>query len=507
MALAELRECRRKSLLKKHLPSQNNKPFVLRNIMFSALKQTGYGCGDLKEMEDIIDSEFEKAENTGSMFAFEAASEKQRMKECMARFYVYEGSRWQWMNCAILGEDLFEEVMFAGELHKVRIDLLLTTSRGIEAIKYFYKVPSMTKTGAKSMQNNPDMLLLTLAAEKFVQKNYPKYIGENAYAHFFYMRGKNDNKGIAMDGYEGEKFADKKTFLTTFQRQKDALEAEFLLLKPNLNQKLPKTASACFSCAYSDLCHTSFKACSKVVLPPPAEEPVKPMNLTEAQRKFIDFDRGICQVLAVAGSGKTTMATLRNIRLLEGGVNPEAILMITFTEKAKAEMRNRLTRYLSHSPYVELGLDGSSVVIETFNSWGQSLIEKHYEKLGMKKAPTLIDDVEKKEIIIALLEKNADLPFDHNNPFMAMRFHKGSVVKMVEILDTMKASNVQDTAGAAECLVKHRMPSDFPIAKRFLKIYQAYNKTLLKRHLLDYEDQLRLLLQLKDERILQTLPY
>ena len=71
------------------------------------------------------------------------------------------------------------------------------------------------------------------------------------------------------------------------------------------------------------------------------------MRLTPSQQQALEIDRHIC-VTAGAGSGKTTVLVDRYLKILrEGNVDPQEIVAITFTEKAAAEMKERIIEELS----------------------------------------------------------------------------------------------------------------------------------------------------------------
>lgn len=114
--------------------------------------------------------------------------------------------------------------------------------------------------------------------------------------------------------------------------------------------------------------------------------------------------------MRVAGSGKTTIVTLRTLRLIEEGCKPEQILMITFTDKACGEMKSRLHRYACGSTLKDLNIETDKIVVRTFNSFGQELLDTHYAKLGFTEAPQLVDEILKKDIIVNLLVPTAHCP-------------------------------------------------------------------------------------------------
>lgn len=94
-------------------------------------------------------------------------------------------------------------------------------------------------------------------------------------------------------------------------------------------------------------------------------------GFNEEQKKAIisDFDKILC--VAGAGSGKTTVLTKRiEFLIRKRNVNPEEILAITFTRKAREEMQKRLR---------ELGIE--NVNVHTFNSFCESILKKHEDKI------------------------------------------------------------------------------------------------------------------------------
>src|SRR5260370_42198756 len=71
-----------------------------------------------------------------------------------------------------------------------------------------------------------------------------------------------------------------------------------------------------------------------------------PMELTESQKRAIQHDGGNLQLIACAGSGKTEVVARRVVHLLTPGrpdsLNPGSIIAFTFTEKAAAELKERI---------------------------------------------------------------------------------------------------------------------------------------------------------------------
>ncbi|MXV76422.1 AAA family ATPase, partial [Candidatus Poribacteria bacterium] len=71
------------------------------------------------------------------------------------------------------------------------------------------------------------------------------------------------------------------------------------------------------------------------------------MNLTPSQQDALNIEKHVC-VTAGAGSGKTTVLVERYLKILcEGNATPREIVAITFTDKAAAEMKDRVIERLS----------------------------------------------------------------------------------------------------------------------------------------------------------------
>ncbi|MEJ0073723.1 MAG: UvrD-helicase domain-containing protein [Candidatus Saccharibacteria bacterium] len=105
------------------------------------------------------------------------------------------------------------------------------------------------------------------------------------------------------------------------------------------------------------------------------EEAEKKTGLNPEQLKAVAFDEGALLVVAGAGTGKTRVIVERIIRLIGDGTKPENILALTFTDKAAAEMRDRVGN-ASLSAAVD-------TTIATFNGFGQELLEQYGPEWGL----------------------------------------------------------------------------------------------------------------------------
>src|SRR5690625_4893420 len=102
------------------------------------------------------------------------------------------------------------------------------------------------------------------------------------------------------------------------------------------------------------------------------------------QRRVVGHDDGPAVVLAGAGSGKTRCTTERAARrLMDSGVPSDSLMLLTFTNKAAGEMRERLRARLPKA--LELPWIG------TFHSFGNRLLRQHGKTIGIPRNATLMD--------------------------------------------------------------------------------------------------------------------
>ena len=135
--------------------------------------------------------------------------------------------------------------------------------------------------------------------------------------------------------------------------------------------------------------------------PAPASKPVKPIvdidSLNPAQREAVLTTEGPLLVLAGAGSGKTRVLTFRIAHMLgDLGVKPWQILAITFTNKAAAEMRERL------AALIPSGTRGMWVC--TFHAMCVRMLREDADLLGYTGQFTIYDDDDSKRMVRDIMQ-------------------------------------------------------------------------------------------------------
>ena len=139
--------------------------------------------------------------------------------------------------------------------------------------------------------------------------------------------------------------------------------------------------------------------------------PMKPNNVTwtDDQWRAIYEDGSNILVSAGAGSGKTAVLTERVIRKIKDGISVSNLLVLTFTNEAAKEMKDRIRKaIIKNNLTKELNLL-ESAYITTFDSFALSLVKKYHYALKISKNITNIDssivNIKKNQIIENIFEK------------------------------------------------------------------------------------------------------
>ena len=124
-------------------------------------------------------------------------------------------------------------------------------------------------------------------------------------------------------------------------------------------------------------------------------------GLNEPQRKAVEHIDGPLMIIAGAGSGKTRVLTYRTAHLIEKGVDPFAILLLTFTNKAAGEMRHRIETVIGNA--------AKNIWMGTFHSIFAKILRFEGTRLGYTSNFSIYDTDDSKSLIRALIkEKNLD---------------------------------------------------------------------------------------------------
>src|SRR6266852_2136740 len=110
-------------------------------------------------------------------------------------------------------------------------------------------------------------------------------------------------------------------------------------------------------------------------------------ELNPEQRLAVETTDGPVLILAGAGTGKTRAITFRMASLIANGVPAEAILAVTFTNKAAEEMRNRVSDLL-----LRAGIPPAQPWLSTFHSLCARLLRRESTAAGLPRDFAIYDD-------------------------------------------------------------------------------------------------------------------
>ncbi len=115
-------------------------------------------------------------------------------------------------------------------------------------------------------------------------------------------------------------------------------------------------------------------------------------QLNKAQRQAVEYLDGPSLVIAGAGSGKTRVLTYKVIHLLNSGYRPSEIMVLTFTNKAANEMRERIEKMIGASL-------ASLLWMGTFHSIFARILRLEANRLGYQSNFTIYDTIDSRNVI------------------------------------------------------------------------------------------------------------
>ncbi|WP_214070274.1 UvrD-helicase domain-containing protein [Mucilaginibacter sp. dw_454] len=120
-------------------------------------------------------------------------------------------------------------------------------------------------------------------------------------------------------------------------------------------------------------------------------------GLNPEQKAAVQQIKGPVMIIAGAGSGKTRVITYRVAHLIRSGVDSFNILVLTFTNKASREMRERITHLV--------GPEAKNIWMGTFHSVFAKILRVEADKLGYPSNFTIYDTDDSKSVIRAILKE------------------------------------------------------------------------------------------------------
>lgn len=201
-------------------------------------------------------------------------------------------------------------------------------------------------------------------------------------------------------------------------------------------------------------------------------------DLNPQQLAAVQAEPGPILVIAGAGSGKTRTLTYRVAWLIENGLPPDRLLLLTFTNKAAREMLDRAAALFP--------LDSGQIWGGTFHSFANRILRRHAAALGYQSSYAILDREDSKDLLAACIP-------DAGVDVKARRFPKPEV--LIEVF-----SLGANTGRAVEEIVARQFPWFEEVVPDMERIARLYAERKLRSNAMDYDDLLRNLLKLLETR-------
>ena len=194
---------------------------------------------------------------------------------------------------------------------------------------------------------------------------------------------------------------------------------------------------------------------------PAAEQLLQGLN--PAQYEAVIYQGGPLLIVAGAGSGKTRVLTHRIAYLLATGrARGSEILAITFTNKAAAEMRERLETLV--------GGAGKYMWVLTFHSACVRILRREHEAAGLRSSFSIYDATDSQRLITLIVRELGIDPKRFTPKAFANRISdlKNELITPLQFAETANTSN--------------------PFERHLAEVYRAYNQRLKAANALDFDD-------------------
>lgn len=192
-------------------------------------------------------------------------------------------------------------------------------------------------------------------------------------------------------------------------------------------------------------------------------------GLNERQREAVETTEGPLMIVAGAGSGKTKVLTTRIAHLMNKGVDAFNILALTFTNKAAAEMKERVEHILQNR-------EARNLYIGTFHSVFARIMRAEAHRIGYPNAFTIYDTDDAKSVVKAVTNE-LNLDGQHYKPNAV--YNRISAAKNALV-------------GPKEYMTDYYLQQEDMRANRPMigHIYDAYSKRCFKNGAMDFDDLL-----------------
>lgn len=457
-----------KKLAKMPLPEENRQT-VLKN----AVKHMAQLLYERKSYEEILYtvSDFLTKNYKNEWFTFYWQREQVIKNDlfCFERFL-----KWLPKDCLIMAHSVYVSVTLkktlpdGSNLLKMCIPLIFQAEDGTSnAILLHFKKTNKSKNG-RSIHTSIATDLYVMVAKAALEMDFPRIRIIS-----IYLRNIDDTDSVMLPELKVCNTKESNVFIQMFDGfyennvfQTDAFLAEIenVIAQP--------METPCYLCRQKNLCCTQEMPVSLNSAEKKKEIRLFP-EYTKIQQKVVTFKNGSMLVCAGPGSGKTATLVGRVKALMDSGVSPETILVITFTNEAAKELYKRCEWFCCNS----------MPKVTTLNAFGYEILKANKDMVGMV---NLLDGAEQLGLIKSLLLALPPL----SNFNYAVEYGKYGLYKTV----CSKLNSYINAASAEDFFQKE--PS---LGSDFIRFAESYKRILEERNYITFDEQISLCNKLFDE--------
>jgi len=189
--------------------------------------------------------------------------------------------------------------------------------------------------------------------------------------------------------------------------------------------------------------------------------------LNPSQCEAVTTLDGPLLVVAGAGTGKTRVIEYRVLNLILHGIDPQAILLLTFTRKAARQMIERAS---AHNPSCQK-VDGG-----TFHSFAYKVIKRYRAFLGFSQVISFLDEADSGDALHLLATKLGFLD-------KKVRFPKKDTLRNIVSMSINRSQKIRE-------VLEKEYPHFLDLAEELQQLHKAYIEYKLAQNVIDYDDML-----------------
>lgn len=263
-------------------------------------------------------------------------------------------------------------------------------------------------------------------------------------------------------------------------------------------QEIPE--EECEQCKFFNICRYT---------DPPVPIPTVPagskgtaFQWTDDQKFVINWNSGALSVIAGAGTGKTACVVEHVVVLLKNGVQPERILMITYTTAGAGEMRERIRKRVQEE---KLDVNVDLIHICTFHAFSNEIVLDRYEDVGLSAKPTVIKSMNRMDIIDKMITENpipgwsgrAFRQYDSQDAY----FGKGALQIAADVFAAVKEIKAAGDDPTTDLIRSKTDVEDTPdyVLSELITRYDQYEANLKQRGLIEFADMPAMMFEILDK--------